>query len=535
MSDFNLYGTDLFGNPTSEQRGCKLADDFIVPPFSVLSARDGDWQERKRRWISLGIESEVGRGMCRPHGKDTRPIGEGGIGDYSGGDCWKGGGKGVARTFGQDLMRGEHVLGEIGTQSEQTGTSIFDPVICELSYRWYMPTSGQVVDPFAGGSVRGIVAALLGYRYWGADLRPEQVQANREQAREICPEDELQEVKVSGPMLRQMFHPCESNYISGTCHGRCCEGSDGIMVTIHPSEQARVEALGATVKDGFIVADSRGLCPFKTDQGFCGIHGPDKPFGCKASPFTLNKTDLLVVRNRYRLLRCYNCEASMPAYKAHRWSLEQIFGTEEAGRITGLAEAGKDQIAARMPTQNYQILHDNDAAKHGEPRQQSGARLEWVCGDAMEVLQGSPPADFIFSCPPYGDLERYSDDPRDLSTMEYHTFIGAYRRIIMRACERLKPNRFACFVVGDSRDPKTGHYRNFVSDTIESFRQCGLGLYNEAILVTAVGSLPIRVGKQFTAGRKLGKTHQNILTFIKGDWRAAAKACGPLRQEYELL
>ena len=53
-------------------------------------------------------------------------------------------------------------------------------------------------------------------------------------------------------------------------------------------------------------------------------------------------------------------------------------------------------------------------------------------------------------------------------------------------------------------------------------------LYNEAILVTAVGSLPIRVGRQFSAGRKLGKTHQNVLVFVKGDWRKATAACGPV-------
>lgn len=40
----------------------KLADKFLVPPFSVLDARQGYWQERKRAWLSLGIQSEVGRG-----------------------------------------------------------------------------------------------------------------------------------------------------------------------------------------------------------------------------------------------------------------------------------------------------------------------------------------------------------------------------------------------------------------------------------------------------------------------------------------
>ena len=39
-----------------------LAQRFIVPPFSVLDARQGYWQERKRAWLALGIRSELGRG-----------------------------------------------------------------------------------------------------------------------------------------------------------------------------------------------------------------------------------------------------------------------------------------------------------------------------------------------------------------------------------------------------------------------------------------------------------------------------------------
>ncbi len=73
---------------------------------------------------------------------------------------------------------------------------------------------------------------------------------------------------------------------------------------------------------------------------------------------------------------------------------------------------------------------------------------------------------------------------------------------------------------------KRGLYRNFVSDTISAFHAAGAHLYNEAILVTSVGSLPIRVGKQFSSSRKLGKTHQNVLVFVKGDPKAATLACG---------
>ena len=39
-----------------------LAGRFLVPPFSVLNAREGWWQDRKRAWIALGIKSELGRG-----------------------------------------------------------------------------------------------------------------------------------------------------------------------------------------------------------------------------------------------------------------------------------------------------------------------------------------------------------------------------------------------------------------------------------------------------------------------------------------
>ena len=67
----------------------------------------------------------------------------------------------------------------------QSGTSIFDPVLCELIYRWFCPLGGAILDPFAGGSVRGIVAAKLGRNYTGIELRAEQIEANREQAARI--------------------------------------------------------------------------------------------------------------------------------------------------------------------------------------------------------------------------------------------------------------------------------------------------------------------------------------------------------------
>jgi hypothetical protein len=284
------------------------------------------------------------------------------------------------RTYGQDILRGEYQnidgKGSIGARFRHKkadskvfndadwvkkeglsglaadvggggGTSIFDPVLCELAYAWFCPPGGLVLDPFAGGSVRGVVAARMGRRYFGIDLSKAQLDANRAQAAAI-------------------LSPAQAD---------ACEWKEG---------------------------DSRDL----------------------------------------------------------------------------------------------------------------------------DAIAGNGAADFVFSCPPYFDLERYSDDPRDLSNMRPAAFLEAYRGIIAKACARLRDNRFACFVVGDVRAPD-GAYRNLPGETIAAFQSAGLKLYNEAILVTAAGSLPIRAGRQFEASRKLGKTHQNCLIFVKGDATQAAKVVGP--------
>ena len=310
MSDLALFGRNLFGDAVLPPSRGSVSDTFIEPPFTVLDARSGEWQDRKRAWASMGIESEVGR-----EGELT----------YSG----------AAKSF--DYYRVKEGTRE--TTDEQ-GTSLFDPVLCELAYRWFCPSRGQIVDPFCGGSVRGIVAGALGFRYWGCDLRPEQIAANNAQGESIAP--------VVPPV--------------------------------------------------------------------------------------------------------------------------------------------------------------------------------WVCGDSKTTTADAPEADFIFTCPPYGDLETYSNNPADLSAMSWTGFTIAYRLILHRAAARLKMNRFACVVVGNFRDPNTGLYRDLVGETVAAMTEASCGFYNDAVIVTCVGSASMRVTKQFNAGRKLCKTHQNVLMFVKGDWRKAADA-----------
>ena len=167
------------------------------------------------------------------------------------------------------------------------------------------------------------------------------------------------------------------------------------------------------------------------------------------------------------------------------------------------------------------------AANKAQAALGAGPAPQWIIGDSRDIakLAAKVDADLIFSCPPYWNLEVYSDDPADLSTLGKDAFFEAYARIIAGAVARLRNDRFAVWVIGDVRDAG-GFFVNLPGRTVEAFEAAGARFYNDAILVTAVGSLPIRAGRQFTASRKLGRTHQNVLVFCKGDPKRATEAIG---------
>lgn len=292
--DFDLSMFDDIEEEIKEEANKKLTDEFLIPPTSVFDTRQGYWQERKRAWKDIGISSEVGR--------DEALLGSGL--------------KQLADKLGSKTL---------------TGTSIFDPVLCEIIYKWFNVHQGNIFDCFAGGSVRGIVAEKLGYKYTGIDLRKEQVEANILNANEL----------------------------------------------------------------------------------------------------NLNPT--------------------------------------------------------------------------------------WICDDSLnaDLYVEDNSVDLLFSCPPYADLEVYSDDERDISNMDYEQFKEVYKKIIDIACRKVKDDRFAVFVVGDVRDKK-GYYRNFVDYTKECFNNNGFMTYNEIILLEQLGTIPMRARLVFKK-RKVAKAHQNILIFYKGD------------------
>lgn len=284
-----------------------LIERYVVPPFSVLDTRKGYWQKRKTEWKTI-IDSGNGR--------EKNLIGGGGFGD-------------IAR-------RGGATKGDL-----TTGTSIFDPTLCEVLYRWFCPEGGTAIDPFAGGSVRGIVASMLGINYTGVDLRPEQIEENLK------------------------------NY----------------------------EAL----------------------QGMSDFTGADL------------------------------------------------------------------------------------------------MRPDWIVGDSrsIDTLTDKSGFDFAITCPPYGDLEQYSDHPADISNMDYSDFVEAYREIIHKTVDKLKDNAFFAIVVGDIRD-KQGYYRDFIGDTKQAAFDAGCKLYNDCVLIESGATAALRVAGQFDRGRKVVKVHQNVLVFLKG-------------------
>lgn len=53
--------------------------------------------------------------------------------------------------------------------------------------------------------------------------------------------------------------------------------------------------------------------------------------------------------------------------------------------------------------------------------------------------------------------------------------------------------------------------------SIQEFIDSGVLLYNEIIKVDMIGNLPMRAGRYFNGGRKVGKQHQNVLVFYKGN------------------
>jgi hypothetical protein len=188
-----------------------------------------------------------------------------------------------------------------------------------------------------------------------------------------------------------------------------------------------------------------------------------------------------------------------------------------AGRL-GYSYAGIDLLAPQVEANRARAL---DWAGRG----MLATMPEWFHGAAQEELPSWPEefADYVLTCPPYHNRERYSDDPRDLSVMRWPAFLDTYQAIIAQAVRVLRPDRFGSWVVSDVRDHR-GHLRGLPALTTAALTAAGAHLVNEQILVEPGGLRAKLMRPAWTAARTATRNHQLVLTFVKGDRRAAARA-----------
>lgn len=149
----------------------------------------------------------------------------------------------------------------------------------------------------------------------------------------------------------------------------------------------------------------------------------------------------------------------------------------------------------------------------------NAVNARYICDDGQNIARHLLPEsqDFVFSCPPYFDLEKYSDNPMDASNQaSYADFIQIIDHAFAGACACLKKNRFAAIVMSNVRNHSNGGYYDICGDICRIMEKQGLILYNEFILVNSIGSGAMRC-KGNMKSRKNVRTHQEVLIFYKGN------------------
>lgn len=183
-------------------------------------------------------------------------------------------------------------------------------------------------------------------------------------------------------------------------------------------------------------------------------------------------------------------------------------------------------IVASKTKRNYIGIDIRDEQLSANKRQ-----AEQLCDDYLPKYHHADSNvktkyDFFFTCPPYFDLEVYSDRDDDLSNMSEEEFWNSYREILLTSLKQLKNNRFAAIVVGDVRR-KDGSYIQLPQETIRIFNEAGLTYYNDMVLLQEPATAAMRSFNYMNASRKIAKAHQNVLVFVKGDATLSTKRLEP--------
>jgi hypothetical protein len=143
-----------------------------------------------------------------------------------------------------------------------------------------------------------------------------------------------------------------------------------------------------------------------------------------------------------------------------------------------------------------------------------GVVADYVCGDGRYLDGLDTDFDCGITCPPYHDLEKYSDLPDDLSNMRsYEEFNAGIFFNALAYFDHLKPGAFLAYVVGNFRD-KHGELIDFPGHTIASFKEAGFLFQQDIILSKNFGSAAKRSSNAWK-GKKLVNIHERLLVFRK--------------------
>lgn len=166
-----------------------------------------------------------------------------------------------------------------------------------------------------------------------------------------------------------------------------------------------------------------------------------------------------------------------------------------------------------------------------------GLNSEYFCDDARNIDKhlNEKSQDLFFSCPPYYNLEVYSDSENDASNQPtYEEFYKIIDESFTKSCKLLKENRFAVIVCQDVRD-KLGGFYGFQEDIIQTFKKNGFCLYNRIVLLRQISTGALLARTPMNISRKVRTCHEDVLVFLNGDPNAIIDEETAVDEFYDLF
>jgi len=135
------------------------------------------------------------------------------------------------------------------------------------------------------------------------------------------------------------------------------------------------------------------------------------------------------------------------------------------------------------------------------------------CADAKSDPPKNERFDFSYTCPPYWNMEVYSNLPDDISNANtYQEFLSGMKKALISTYKALKPGTLSIWVVGNFRQ---GHRLiHFNGDLIHKAEEVGFQLHDEIIFWGGSGRAGLRSGN-FVKNRKSVRIHEYVIILKK--------------------